>query len=437
MDKDVKDFLTGLIERNPHEVEFHQAVEEVIQDIYPIYLDHKAYVQDQILDRLTEPDRIISFRVSWEGDDGKIYSNKAWRVQFNNSLGPYKGGLRFHPSVNQSILKFLGFEQVFKNSLTGLPLGGGKGGSNFDPKGKSDREVMRFCHSLMIGLHRYIGKSMDVPAGDIGVGAREIGYLFGQYMRLVNQWTGVLTGKGISYGGSAIRKEATGYGAVYITEHALHKRGDGLANKKVLISGSGNVALYAAEKCIQKGAQVLTLSDSKGMILAKDGLSLEQLQDIKYLKEVARGRLVEYADKHPSIEYFASKAPWAIAADIAMPCATQNEIQAAQAKELIASGIFLIAEGANMPVTPDGIAQFRNNKLIYIPGKAANAGGVAVSGLEMSQNSLRLSWTHEEVDQKLQGIMKDIHQSCVKYGESRDYIDYAKGANVYGFFKSI
>lgn len=435
MSQEAKDFLKRLKERNPHESEFHQAVEEVIHDIYPVYLDHQKFVDDQILERITEPDRIISFRVSWEGDDGKIHANKAWRVQFNNSLGPYKGGLRFHPSVNQSILKFLGFEQIFKNSLTGLPLGGAKGGSDFDPKGKSDREVMRFCHSMMIGLHRYIGDDMDVPAGDIGVGAREIGFLFGQYMRLVNRWTGAMTGKEASYGGSAIRKEATGYGCVYMTEHALNQKGESLQDKEVIISGAGNVALYAAEKAIEKGAKVLTLSDSKGMVYCKEGMSAQTLEDIKELKEKRRGRLAEFCEGHKDLEYKEGEQPWGVKAHVAFPCATQNEITKKEANMLVDNGIELVAEGANMPVDPQGIEVLRSNKIIYVPGKAANAGGVAVSGLEMSQNSLRISWSHDEVDDRLQSIMKSIHQHCVAHGQEKDYIDYAKGANVYGFLK--
>ena len=388
--EEVENFMTGLIRRNPGEPEFHQAVREVVETLMPVVLANPKYREAQILERLTEPDRIIIFRVCWEDDQGNVRVNRAWRVQFNNAIGPYKGGLRFHPSVNQSILKFLGFEQTFKNSLTGLPMGGGKGGSNFNPRDKSDREVMRFCQSLMIELHRHIGEDTDVPAGDIGVGAREISNLFGQYIRLTNRYVGVLTGKGLSFGGSLIRKEATGYGCVYFCENMLNHIKDGLEGKTVSISGSGNVALYAAQKAMSHGAKVLTMSDSGGFIHDPEGLDMEKWQFIKALKEVHRGRIKEAAEEFPSITYHESQRPWGVPVQIALPCATQNEINEAEAKELLSNGVIAVCEGANMPTDLAGANAFREAKILFGPGKAANAGGVAVSGLEQSQNALRL-----------------------------------------------
>lgn len=428
-------FMSGLIRRNPGEKEFHQAVREVAETLMPFILENPKYQESQILERLTEPDRAIIFRVCWEDDEGNIRTNRAWRVQFNNSIGPYKGGLRFHPSVTLSILKFLGFEQIFKNSLTGLPMGGGKGGSNFNPKGKSDREVMRFCQSLMIELHRHIGKDTDVPAGDIGVGAREIGYLFGQYKRLANEYTGILTGKGLAYGGSLIRTEATGYGTVYFCENMLKHKGDSMKGKTCSVSGSGNVAIYAVQKAHELGAKVLTLSDSSGYIHDPDGIDEEKLAFVKDLKEVRRGRISEYTEKYKGATFHKGERPWGVPVDIALPCATQNEINLEEANTLIKNGVIAVSEGANMPTELDGVHAFRKAKILFGPAKAANAGGVAVSGLEQSQNSLRLSWTREEVDTKLQEIMKSIHEKCVQYGEEEDHVDYVKGANIAGFVK--
>ncbi|MGJ8654321.1 MAG: NADP-specific glutamate dehydrogenase [Opitutaceae bacterium] len=427
-------FLGGLIKRNPHEDEFHQAVREVAESVMPYVMDNSRYRDAQILERITEPDRIIIFRVTWVTDDGQIRANRAWRVQFNNSIGPYKGGLRFHPSVTQSVLKFLGFEQTFKNSLTGLPMGGAKGGSNFNPKGKSDSEVMRFCQSLMIELHRHIGEDVDVPAGDIGVGAREISYLFGQYKRLTNRFVGTLTGKGLEFGGSLGRKEATGYGCVYFCENMLNQRGDSISGKTVAVSGSGNVALYAIEKATSLGAKVLTASDSSGYIYDPDGIDVEKLEFLKDLKEVRRGRISEYADKYGSAEFHEGR-PWNVAAQVALPCATQNEINLADAQALLKNGLVVVSEGANMPTELDAVHAFLEAKIDFGPSKAANAGGVAVSGLEQSQNALRLSWSHEEVDQRLQTIMKDIHVKCLKYGETDGFNNYVKGANIGGFIK--
>ncbi|MFV1872625.1 MAG: NADP-specific glutamate dehydrogenase [Oleiphilus sp.] len=435
LETEIACFMKGLEKRNPHEPEFHQAVEEVAHSIMPWYLDHDDYKKNQILERMTEPDRIITFRVSWETDAGDIRANRAWRVQFNHAIGPYKGGLRFHPSVSQSILKFLGFEQVFKNSLTGLPMGGAKGGSNFNPKGKSDREVMRFCQSMMTELYRHIGEDIDIPAGDIGVGAREISNLFGQYMRLQNRWTGVLTGKGCSFGGSAVRTEATGYGCIYFCEHMLNEHNEGLEDKAIAISGSGNVALHAAEKAIQKGAKVITLSDSDGSIYSKDGLSEDQLESIKDLKQNQRGRLSEFAEKNKHIEFHEGSSPWKIKCDIAMPCATQNELHKDDAKALIDHGVMAVCEGANMPVSADAAKLFAENKILHAPGKASNAGGVAVSGLELSQNVIRTSWSHDEVDSRLKDIMKEIHSRCVEHGKSNDRVNYVNGANIAGFKK--
>ena len=433
---EVEQFMQGLVKRNPGELEFHQAVREVIETLMPVVLDNDKYRQAQILERMTEPDRIIIFRVTWEDDQGNIRANRAWRGQFNNSIGPYKGGLRFHPTVTLSVLKFLGFEQVFKNSLTGLPMGGGKGGSNFNPKGKSDREVMRFCQSLMTELHRYIGENTDVPAGDIGVGGREISYLFGQYKRLENRFTGILTGKGLSFGGSLVRTEATGYGCVYFCENMFRHRGDSIAGKRVAVSGSGNVAIYAVQKAFELGAKVVTLSDSSGFVHDPAGIHAEKLEFIKELKEKRRGRIEEYAEKFPGVEFHADKRPWSVPCEVAMPCATQNEISVDEARTLLANGVLAVSEGANMPTELDGVRAFLDAGILYGPAKAANAGGVAVSGLEQSQNALRLSWSSEEVDNRLKTIMHDIHQKCVKHGETKDgRVNYVQGANIGGFLK--
>lgn len=435
-DKEIQNFMSGVIKRNPHETEFHQAVEEVATSVMPFLMDNKKYKDAYILERMTEPDRVIMFRVSWMDDQGKIRANRAWRVQFNNSIGPYKGGMRFHPTVNTSVLKFLGFEQTFKNALTGLPMGGAKGGSNFNPKGKSDNEVMRFCHSLMVELHRHIGEDVDVPAGDIGVGAREISYLFGHYKRLANRWAGVFTGKGLPYGGSLGRTEATGYGSVFFMDHMLHNIGDGLEGKKASISGSGNVAIYTIEKLLTLGATPITASDSGGSIYDEDGITREKLEWLKDLKEVRRGRIKEYAE-HFGCEYFEKQTPWHIPTDIAFPSATQNEIDEKDALTLVKNGCIGVSEGANMPTTPEAISVLHENKILFAPGKAANAGGVSVSGLEQSQNALRISWSKGEVETKLQGIMKSIHNQCCEYGTTEDkgYVDYVKGANLAGFKK--
>ena len=422
--------------RNGAEPEFIQAVHEVAESVIPFIEENPKYKKARILERITEPERTIMFRVSWTDDAGNVHVNRGYRVEFNSAIGPYKGGLRFHPTVNLSVLKFLGFEQIFKNSLTTLPMGGGKGGSDFDPKGKSDNEVMRFCQAFMTELSRHIGADTDVPAGDIGVGGREIGYMFGQYKRIRNEFTGVLTGKGLNWGGSLIRPEATGYGTVYFAQEMLATKGDGFKGKKVVISGSGNVAQYAAEKATQLGATVLTLSDSSGYILDNDGINAEKLAHVMHIKNVERGRISDYLKKYPSATYVAGKTPWGVACDIAMPCATQNELNGDDAKALIAHGVKCVAEGANMPSTPEAIEAFAAARILFSPGKASNAGGVATSGLEMSQNSLRLSWSREEVDQRLHGIMKSIHASCVKYGAREDgTIDYVKGANLAGFVK--
>ncbi len=431
---DFDSFMEEVKRRNPGETEFHQAVQEVAEDIIPFVNEHPHYNQAAILARMIEPDRSITFRVSWEDDKGHINVNRGYRVQYNSAIGPYKGGLRFHPSVNLSILKFLGFEQVFKNSLTTLPMGGGKGGSDFDPKGKSDREVMRFCQSFMTELHKHIGPNRDVPAGDIGVGAREIGYLFGQYKRLENEHTGTLTGKSLEFGGSLIRTEATGYGAVYFLDLMLKNRGDSIEGKTVVISGSGNVAQYAAEKVIQLGGKVVTMSDSSGYIHDPDGLTAEKLAFIINLKTVKRGRIQEYADKF-GCAFYEGKKPWSVKCDLALPCATQNEIGVEDAKMLVSNGVIAISEGANMPTYIDAIHVFHDNKVLYAPGKASNAGGVAVSGLEMSQNSLRISWGREDLDERLKKIMSDIHAQCVKYGDEGEFVDYVKGANIAGFVK--
>ena len=427
--------MRGLIRRNQGEPEFHQAVREVVEWLMPYVLEHPEYREARILERLTEPDRVVIFRVCWEDDAHNVRVNRAWRVQFNNSIGPYKGGLRFHPSVNLGILKFLGFEQVFKNSLTGLPMGGGKGGSNFNPKGKSDREVERFCQSLMIELHRHIGEHTDVPAGDIGVGAREISVLFGQYLRLENRYAGILTGKGMSFGGSLVRTEATGYGCVYFCENMLNRAGDGMEGRSVAISGSGNVAIYAAQKSITLGARVLTMSDSSGFVHIEGGMDRDVLEFIRELKEVRRGRIWETADRFKHVTFHKDRCPWAVPVDIAMPCATQNEISAQAAQTLLKNGVRAVCEGANMPTELDGVHAFLDAGILFGPAKAANAGGVAVSGLEQSQNALRLSWSRHEVDSRLQTIMHDIHETCVRHGSLNGGVNYVKGANIGGFLK--
>ena len=427
-------FMSKILAKDAHEPVFIQAVQEVADAIIPFMEENPKYKSSNILERIVEPERTIIFRVPWTDDNGKTQINRGFRVEFNSAIGPYKGGLRFHPSVNLGILKFLGFEQVFKNSLTTLPMGGAKGGSDFDPKGKTDNEVMRFCQSFMIELSRHIGPNTDVPAGDIGVGRREIGYMFGQYKRIRNEFTGVLTGKGVNWGGSLIRPEATGYGAVYFAQNMMSTKNIDFKNKVVNISGSGNVAQYACEKAIQLGAKVVTLSDSSGFIFDKDGIDIKKLSFIKELKNIKRGRIKEYAE-HFNCDFFEGKRPWSIKCDIALPCATQNELNGDDAKELINNGCICICEGANMPSTPEAIEVFQTAKILFAPGKASNAGGVATSGLEMSQNSLRMNWTREEVDQKLKKIMKDIHTSCVKYGAKGDFVDYVKGANIAGFVK--
>ena len=433
---EIEQFMNSVRSKNSHETEFLQAVQEVAEAVIPFMEEHPKYKSFKILDRIVEPERTILFRVPWLDDKGEIQVNRGYRVEFNSAIGPYKGGLRFHPSVNLSILKFLGFEQTFKNSLTTLPMGGGKGGSDFDPKGKSDNEVMKFCQSFMTELCRHIGPDTDVPAGDIGVGGREIGYMFGQYKRIRNEFTGVLTGKGRNWGGSLIRPEATGYGTVYFAKEMLATKNDSFKGKIVAVSGSGNVAQYATEKATQLGAKVVTLSDSEGYIYDSEGISAEKLAFVMELKNVKRGRISEYASKYPSAKFVAGKRPWEVKVDIALPCATQNELNEAEAKALIANGVKCVAEGANMPSTPEAITAFQAAKVQFAPGKASNAGGVATSGLEMSQNSLRLSWTAEEVDSKLHGIMVSIHTACVQYGKEADgTIDYVKGANIAGFVK--
>jgi glutamate dehydrogenase (NADP+) len=432
----VERFMQDVVARNPNEPEFHQAVREVAESVMPLVLNDQRYRDAKILERMAEPDRLISFRVAWEDERGEVHINRAWRVQFNGAIGPYKGGMRFHPSVNPSVLKFLGFEQTFKNSLTGLPMGGGKGGSNFDPKGKSDREVMRFCQSLMNELSRHIGERTDVPAGDIGVGAREIGYMFGQYRRLENRFTGVFTGKAKSFGGSAIRPEATGYGLVFFTEAMLAERGDGLRGKTAVVSGSGNVALYCMDKLNQLGATVLTASDSSGFIHDPDGINAEKLEWLKALKEVRRGRIAEYAEKFKGASFHANKTPWHVKCDLAFPNATQNELLLDDAKALVANKVMAVAEGANMPSTPEAVQLLLSNKVLFGPAKAANAGGVAVSGLEQTQNSMRLVWTRAEVEDRLKNIMIDIHRTCVHHGgDGNGFVNYVNGANIGGFVK--
>tara|TARA_B110000971_G_scaffold79575_1_gene81741 strand:+ start:373 stop:1725 length:1353 start_codon:yes stop_codon:yes gene_type:complete len=432
----IDSFIEELMIKDGHEPEFIQAVEEVVETIIPFIENNSKYHNTKILERIVEPERVIQFRVPWVDDSGEPQVNRGYRVEFNSAIGPYKGGLRFHPSVNLSILKFLGFEQIFKNSLTTLPMGGGKGGADFNPKGKSDNEVMKFCQSFMTELSRHIGPNTDVPAGDIGVGGREIGYMFGQYKRLRNEFTGVLTGKGINWGGSLIRPEATGYGVVYFAEKMLNTKGDDFKNKKVAISGSGNVAQFSCEKCIQLGAKVVTLSDSKGYIYDSEGIDQEKLSWIMNLKNVERGRISQYTKKYPNATFHEGEKPWDVSVDLALPCATQNELNEEHAEFLVKNGCVAIVEGANMPCTPEAISVFTENKILFSPGKASNAGGVATSGLEMSQNSLRYNWTREEVDSKLHNIMLEIHQQCVKYGKQSDgYIDYVKGANIAGFVK--
>ncbi|MDY0780561.1 NADP-specific glutamate dehydrogenase [Tenacibaculum sp. IB213877] len=436
MESKINAFMDLVKERNGHEPEFLQAVQEVAETVIPYIATKEIYDGKNILLRMVEPERLISFRVSWVDDKGEIQVNRGYRVQMNSAIGPYKGGLRFHPTVNASILKFLAFEQVFKNSLTTLPMGGGKGGSDFDPKGKSDNEIMRFCHAFMSELFRHIGPNTDVPAGDIGVGGREIGFMFGMYKKLRNEFTGVLTGKGASWGGSLIRPEATGYGAVYFAQNMLQTKGDSFSGKTVSVSGSGNVAQYACEKATELGAKVVTLSDSSGYIYDEAGIDAEKLAFVMDLKNVKRGRISEYVEKYPSAKFFKGERPWSVKADIALPCATQNELDGGEAKTLVDNGCICVSEGANMPSTPEAIATFHEHKILFAPGKASNAGGVATSGLEMSQNSLRLSWTREEVDAKLKGIMKNIHEACVEYGtDESGYVDYVKGANIAGFVK--
>ncbi|MFP4460094.1 MAG: NADP-specific glutamate dehydrogenase [Candidatus Zixiibacteriota bacterium] len=427
-------FMEKVIAKNPAEPEFHQAVKEVMAVLIPYVNEHPKYANAKLLERMVEPERIIIFRVPWTDDQGNIQVNRAFRIEMNSAIGPYKGGLRFHPSVNLGILKFLAFEQVFKNSLTTLPMGGGKGGSDFDPKGKSDNEVMRFCQSFMTELFRHIGPNTDIPAGDIGVGGREIGFMYGQYKRIANEFTGVLTGKGRNWGGSLIRPEATGYGQVYFAEEMLKNAGDSLEGKVCTVSGSGNVAQYATEKVLDLGGKVVTLSDSSGSIYDKDGIDRDKLAWVMDLKNVHRGRIKEYAEEF-GCEYFEGKRPWHVPCDVALPAATQNEIELEDAKNLIKNGCKLVSEGANMPSTNEAVDVYLENKILYGPGKAANAGGVATSGLEMSQNSLRLSWPREEVDQRLHTIMKDIHANCVEYGKEGDFVNYVKGANIAGFIK--
>lgn len=436
MKQSIKDFISEVEKLNPNEPEFLQAVTEVAETVIPFIEKNEKYANKKLLERMVEPERTILFRVPWTDDKGEIHVNKGYRIEFNSAIGPYKGGLRFHPSVNLSILKFLGFEQTFKNSLTTLPMGGGKGGSNFDPKGKSDNEIMRFCQSFMTELSRHIGPDTDVPAGDIGVGGREIGFMFGQYKRIRNEFTGVFTGKGRSYGGSLIRPEATGYGNVYFAKNMLATRGESFKGKTVVISGSGNVAQYAAEKAIEFGGKVVTFSDSAGYIYDSEGINEEKLAFVMELKNEKRGRISEYTKKYPSAKYVDGKRPWEVKCDIALPCATQNELNGEEAKMLLKNGCTCLGEGANMPCTPEAITEFQKAKILFSPGKASNAGGVATSGLEMSQNSLRLSWTAAEVDEKLHGIMNDIHAACVQYGKDGDgYVDYVKGANIAGFVK--
>lgn len=432
----VDDFMAGVIARNPAEPEFYQAVHEVVESLAPFIVENPALMKNKILERMVEPERVIMFRVPWLDDRGEVQINRGFRVQMNSAIGPYKGGIRFHASVNLGILKFLAFEQVLKNSLTSLPMGGGKGGSDFNPKGKSDNEVMKFCQSFVTELHRHIGPNTDVPAGDIGVGGREVAYMYGQYKRLRNEFTGTFTGKGLDFGGSPFRPEATGYGTVYFAVEMLKTKGESFKGKTVAISGSGNVAQFAAEKVIELGGKVVTFSDSNGTIYDAEGITTEKLQHVMMLKNAIRGRIKEYLEKYPSAEYWENERPWKAKCDIALPCATQNELNGSDAQTLVDNGCICVAEGANMPSTPEAIKVFLDRKILYGPGKAANAGGVAVSGLEMSQNSMRLQWTPAEVDEKLQSIMKNIHAACVKHGKSADgYVNYVNGANISGFIK--
>ena len=433
MNQNIKDFVKKVAIKNPGEVEFIQAVQEVAENIIPFIDKNEKYQNKMLLERMVEPERVLIFRVPWVDDRGETNVNRGYRVEFNSAIGPYKGGLRFHPSVNLSILKFLGFEQVFKNSLTTLPMGGGKGGSDFNPKAKSDNEIMNFCQSFMLELSKHIGPNTDVPAGDIGVGAREIGYMFGQYKRIRNEFTGVLTGKGINWGGSLIRPEATGYGNVYFAQNMLEVHQESFSGKTVVISGSGNVAQYACEKATELGAKVVALSDSSGYIYDPAGIDSQKLKYVMHLKNVKRGRISEYAKEYNCV--FKKGTPWVLSCDIALPCATQNELNLDDAQKLVSNGCICVSEGANMPTTPDAIEFFINEKILFAPGKASNAGGVATSGLEMSQNSLRINWTREEVDSKLKEIMKNIHSSCVRYGKDKDFINYVKGANIAGFVK--
>jgi len=428
--------MEGVKKRNPGQPEFVQAVQEVAMDIFDFIEDKEAYHSAQILRRIAEPDRVVSFRVCWEDDNHCIRVQRGFRIQNNNAIGPYKGGIRFHPSVTESVLKFLAFEQTFKNALTGLPMGGGKGGANFNPKGKSDAEVMRFCQSFMTELYRHIGPDTDVPAGDIGVGGREIGYMFGQYKRITNRWEGVLTGKGLEYGGSQMRPEATGYGAVYFMENMLKHRNDAIAGKTAVISGSGNVATHAAEQIVKQGGKVLTLSDSGGFIHDPDGIDQDKIDWVKHHKTHTRGRISDYTDHFTGASYHEGKRPWSVPCDLALPCATQNELNEEEAKELVSNGVIAVSEGANMPTTLEGVHVFHDAKIMYGPGKAANAGGVAVSGLEMSQNAERISWNHERLGEMLTDLMEGIHGKCVEYGDQGDgYVDYVKGANIAGFKK--
>jgi glutamate dehydrogenase (NADP+) len=436
MSESIKSFVEAVAKRNPNEPEFMQAVHEVAETVIPFIEENKKYQNKMLLERMVESERIITFRVVWMNDKGETQVNRGYRIQMNSAIGPYKGGIRFHPSVNLSILKFLAFEQTFKNSLTTLPMGGGKGGADFEPKGKSDNEVMRFCQAFMTELSKHIGGNTDVPAGDIGVGGREVGYMFGQYKRLRNEFTGVLTGKGISFGGSLIRPEATGYGDVYFAQSMLKTKGESFTGKTVVISGSGNVAQYAAEKATQLGGKVVTMSDSSGYIHDADGIDAAKLAFIMEIKNELRGRISDYLTKYPNAKFVAGNRPWEVKCDVALPCATQNELNEDEAKTLVANGCICVAEGANMPTTPEAVIVFQKAKILFAPGKASNAGGVATSGLEMSQNSLRLSWTSEEVDERLKNIMLAIHASCVKYGtDANGYVDYVKGANIAGFVK--
>jgi glutamate dehydrogenase (NADP+) len=436
MSKSINEFIELVAKRNANEPEFMQAVVEVAETVIPFIEKNKKYQNKMLLERMVEPERVIMFRVAWIDDAGNTQVNRGYRIQMNSAIGPYKGGIRFHPSVNLSILKFLAFEQTFKNSLTTLPMGGGKGGADFDPKGKSDIEIMKFCQAFMTELSKHIGADTDVPAGDIGVGGREVGYMFGQYKKLRNEFTGVLTGKGISFGGSLIRPEATGYGDVYFAQNMLATKSDSFSGKTVVVSGSGNVAQYAIQKATELGGKVVTASDSSGYIHDAEGFNAEKLAYIMEIKNVNYGRISDYVSKYPNAKFIAGKRPWEVKCDIALPCATQNELNGDEAKTLITNGCICVAEGANMPSTPEAITEFLNAKILFAPGKASNAGGVATSGLEMSQNSLRLSWTSEEVDQRLKNIMANIHEACVKYGtDENGFTDYVKGANIAGFVK--